>query len=202
MGAPVTGLNRDYYQPSQPSHSHAAAGVAGAAGGLALAGGAALAYDVVTEYPIAHPSHPSTVINRDVDITVINERPGYAAGPGWEQPYYQGGEVDVVETRQVDTFGQFEYEDVETVEIERDVNGNVIEYQLEETTIEETAAPEYNSFGQITEYETGRCFLDLGFIFASPCLKFLSMSREHTELFLPILYFQPEYLSYNSSSQH
>ena len=131
VGVPATGLNRDYYAPPQPNHSHTAAAAAGGvAGGLALGGGAVLAYDALNDLPTGHPSHPSTIVNRDVDVTVINERPGYAAGPGWEQPYYQGGDVEIIETRQVDAFGNYtDTETTETVEAERDAFGNIIEYE-------------------------------------------------------------------------
>lgn len=135
------GLNRDYYQPAQSTHSHAAAaGVTGVAAGLALGGGAALAYDAATGYPTGHPS---TIINRDIDVntTIYNERPGYVVQPGFEapQPYYQGGEVEIIETREVDSYGNvIEYE---TTEAEYDSFGNLIEY----TTIEET--PEFTASG-------------------------------------------------------
>ena len=144
----MTGLNRDYYEPAKPAHSHAAAaGVAGAAGGLAVGAGAVLAYDALTDSPTGHhhsatphTTIPHSTINRDIDIntTVYNERPGYVAGPDWA-PSYHGGGVDVIETREVDVVNYQNVDEVEYVEetdviVERDAFGNVVEYE----TIEET----------------------------------------------------------------
>ena len=148
------GLNRDYYEPAKPAHSHTAvAAVAGATGGLALGTGGVLAYDAVTN---SSTGHTHTTINRDIDIntTTYNERPGYVAGPGWA-PTYPGGEVEVIHTREVDVHGNFvEYENVETVQAEYDVHGNLIEYEEVEYVEEQNTSVEYDEFGNVVEYET------------------------------------------------
>ena len=153
------GLNRDYYEPTKPTHSHAAvAGVAGAAGGLALGSGGVLAYDAVTNSPTGH-SH--TTINRDIDVktTIYNERPGYVARPGWA-PSYEGGEVEVIETREIDAFGNYKDYQVEEVEYRQeeveakyDSVGNLITYE-EVDYVQETDDVELDEFGNVVEYQT------------------------------------------------
>ncbi len=128
-----------------------------------MGGGAVLAYDAVTGSPTGH-SH--TIVNRDIEVyerpeyvventTVYTERPDYVVESEWQvsQPYYQGGaEVEVIETRDVNSYGNF-IDNSETIEYVEEGGGEYYEEIIEEVPGETFAEQTYITEGDGVFYE-------------------------------------------------